>query len=312
MTKIYSAQQCVKLSFYVFIFYALLANTVFAEIIFQDNFESSTTGKAPASKTWGVCSGNCAVVTTEKSRKGNKALKSYLSRSKSKVKYRTEAVPRGQVRTAAKQGEHFWYGFSVLVPNNHIPDNRSQDIVVQWHHSPDTHLGETNAMVKSPPMMLVVKNNTFTFKNSHNPNRVGRREDPQRKDRDWNLGSSNAGKWTDWVIHVKWSWKNDGILEVWKDGNKVISHKGPNNFNDAKAPWPKIGLYKSDWRKPEHAGKTYDANIYDRVFYHDEIKFAKGASAKYDDVAPGNGSAGNTGGNSTELLPPTSLKIITK
>ncbi len=67
--------------------------------------------------------------------------------------------------------------------------------------------------------------------------------------REYDLGPYETGVWTDWVMHVKWSYDQDGIAEVWKDGRKVIDQSGPNAFNDARGPFFKMGLYKG-WGDP--------------------------------------------------------------
>ena len=60
---------------------------------------------------------------------------------------------------------------------------------------------------------------------------------------------TEKGCWTDWVVHVKWSYQSDGILQIWKNGEKVVDQNGPNAFNDAHGPFFKMGLYKG-WRNP--------------------------------------------------------------
>ena len=55
-----------------------------------------------------------------------------------------------------------------------------------------------------------------------------------------------------YLVHVKWSNQNDGILEIWKDGEKVVDQKGPNTFNDAKGPYFRMGIYKG-WKDPDRA-----------------------------------------------------------
>ena len=52
------------------------------------------------------------------------------------------------------------------------------------------------------------------------------------------------GAWTDWVFHVKWSYGPDGVLEVWKNSQKIVTKSGPNTFNDARGPYMKMGIYK--------------------------------------------------------------------
>jgi len=83
--------------------------------------------------------------------------------------------------------------------------------------------------------------------------RVGNRWDPKRVTKNknprpeggsegWYVGNIEKGKWTDWVFHIKWSHKPDGLLEVWKDGKLVVRKTGPNTYNDEKGPFLKMGF----------------------------------------------------------------------
>ena len=58
------------------------------------------------------------------------------------------------------------------------------------------------------------------------------------------VGPMNKGNWTDWVVHAKWSFGADGVLEIWRDGNKVGTQTGPNNYKTEQPGFFKLGLYK--------------------------------------------------------------------
>lgn len=102
--------------------------------------------------------------------------------------------------------------------------------------------------------------------------------------KNYDFGPYGTGVWTDWVFHVKWSYQSDGLLEVWRDGRKVVTQKGPNTFNDKGGPYFKMGMYKG-WQDPERPGDA----VTRRVLYHDEYRMGS-ITATYDDVAPGSGS----------------------
>ena len=85
--------------------------------------------------------------------------------------------------------------------------------------------------------------------------------------------------WTDWVVHARWSFRDDGLLEIWKDGEKIIEQHGPNTYNDQRGMYFKIGIYKPPWDKP------VKSDVDRRVVVHDEIRIA-GPGARYADVAP--------------------------
>ena len=94
------------------------------------------------------------------------------------------------------------------------------------------------------------------------------------------LGSA-VDSWTDFVVHVKFDWveDGDGILQVWKNGSLWIDQTGPNCYHDWRGPWCSFGIYKWPW-----AG-DYDTNSTERLVYHDALKIA-GADGSYSLVAP--------------------------
>ena len=81
------------------------------------------------------------------------------------------------------------------------------------------------------------------------------------------IGSLNKGQWTDWAIHAKWSYGADGLLEIYRDGVKVATMTGPNNYNTQNAGFFKMGIYKWSW------GNT---GIPVRVVGYDNVKICAG------------------------------------
>jgi len=219
-------------------------------------------------------SGNVPAVTRERARAGRYAMKSALDRHRDRVAYRTEVSgPRAEI------GQEYWYGFSVYLPGDYVPD-RVWEIVAQWHGVPDFDAGEN---WRNPVMALFTTSGRWSWVSRWDAKR-NTFESGRRKyggTQQYDLGAYEREKWTDWVVHVKWSYQGDGILEVWKDGKQVIDQKGPNAFNDAKGPYFKMGLYKG-WRDPK---RPSDA-VSKRVLYHDEFRMGR-ANARYEDVAPG-------------------------
>lgn len=219
-------------------------------------------------------SGNVPVVARGPARAGKQALKTSLDRDKDTCSYRTEVSgPRAEI------GKEYWYGFSIFLPDDYVPD-RIWEIVAQWHGVPDFDVGET---WRNPVMALFTTNGRWSWVTRWDAKRntfsTGKRQ--YGGTHTYDLGTYARDVWTDWVVRVKWSYGPDGILQVWKDGRKVVDRNGPNAFNDAKGPFFKMGLYKG-WRDPK---KRSDA-VRKRVLYHDEFRMG-GADASYDDVAPG-------------------------
>ncbi len=238
-----------------------------AGLIFSSDFEDGRLkGWRPA--------GNSPTVTRDVARRGRYALKTSLDRRKDAVSYRTEVTgPEADI------GKEYWYGFSIFLPDDYVPD-KIWEIVAQWNCIPDYDVGEK---WRNPVLALFTTGGRWSWVTRWDAKRntfaSGKRE--YGGEREYDLGPYQRNCWTDWVVHVKWSYQSDGILQVWKNGEKLVDQNGPNAFNDAHGPIFKMGLYKG-WHKPP----TQPDTVSRRVLYHDEFRMA-GAGATYQDVAPG-------------------------
>lgn len=169
-----------------------------------------------------------------------------------------------------------WFGWSLYLPADWTIDPQSPEIVTQWHELPDVELGET---WRSPPVALTTQGDRYYFNILWDARRVTPGNSPQGRAR-LEAGRIAPGQWTDWVLHIKWSYGADGLLEVWKDGVKVIEHRGPNGYNDRRPTYFKIGVYKWEWKEhPERSVATR------REIVVDEVRMGDKAS-NYEEVAP--------------------------
>ncbi len=175
---------------------------------------------------------------------------------------------RAELALSSETENERWYGASILFPESFIVDS-VPEVVLQWHSVPDVYNGPI-----SPPVALWIQNNRYkvvmqwaSFSGATNKTVEGRKE--------FDLGEVNAGAWTDWVFHIKYSWQNDGVLEVWKNKTKVISYFGPNSYNDKKLPYFKMGIYKWEWNNSRGKLRSPGAT---RVAYYDEIRVGNKAA----------------------------------
>jgi len=244
-----------------------------AKLLFEDGFENYSLDKWRYSGTRGS-------LTNSPTRSGNYAMQFSLDRTKSKVPYRSEIVIN-KGKNIFKMGEEYWVGASIFIPNNWAQDPHYGEILLQFHEVPDKHLGET---WRNPPLGLRIKGNNWQVNNCWDSKPLTKNKNYEGC-KGYNLGSYKKGQWTDWVFRIKWSYKQDGILEVWKDGQRVVSQNGPNTFNDQVAPYLKIGLYKSAWIPGQNWAKK-SSPVNTRTAYYDEIRIARG-NAGYNAVAPG-------------------------
>jgi regulation of enolase protein 1 (concanavalin A-like superfamily) len=220
-------------------------------------------------------------------RAGNHSMRCYLHRYQSEYSYRTMVVvgpddssPEGTRDTMRFEiGQEYWMGFSIYIPRDFVVDLEDlTDILMQVQATPDP--GED---YRSPIYDLSVNADRWS---------MIKRWDTRKTTPPGNtftgseviytapLGDS-IGKWTDWVLHVKWSWQSAGFIDVWRDGVQVVADTGPNCSRDQVGPYTSLGVYKWPWR-PEH---DYPSNTDERLVYIDELRIA-GADADYHAVAP--------------------------
>ena len=168
-----------------------------------------------------------------------------------------------------------WYAVSLYLPEEYQEDP-TPEIVTQWHATPDFDKGET---WRSPPLALLTHEGKWRIGWRWDSKRVTEGNTPEGS-QGRTLGSYETGRWTDWVFHVKWSWEEDGLLQVWKDGKQVIHHKGPNAYHDKTGTYFKTGIYKWPFKSDPDAAK-----VDKRVLYVDEIRIG-GPDSTLDAVMP--------------------------
>ncbi|WP_200977079.1 polysaccharide lyase [Echinicola sp. 20G] len=139
-----------------------------------------------------------------------------------------------------------WYSFAAYFPSDGYKMDRSNEIITQWHQGG-----------KSPALSLRVQDDKFCIRTLH--------ENPDIKWKYTYFGNFVKDKWTELVFHVVHSGGSDGLVEIWQNGTKVLTHKGKNTWDDADLPNWKIGIYKAIWNK-----STTDTDR--RVVYYDNIK----------------------------------------
>ena len=175
---------------------------------------------------------------------------------------RVELVPR---RCTAPVGSERWYGFSIYIPNDWVDNRRKDEVVAQWHATPDRDKGEP---WRSPPLAVRTFSNIWRISClwDSKPLSIPRIEGGAPI---WK-GPIEKGQWTDWVFHIKWSYRDDGLVEVWKNGTFLNRRQGPNCYNDKRGLYFKWGIY--------HTREN-------RVLYNDELRIGDERTG-YRTVAP--------------------------
>ncbi|NBV47650.1 MAG: hypothetical protein EBR95_01030 [Verrucomicrobia bacterium] len=175
-----------------------------------------------------------------------------------------------------------WYGERVLIPKEWVRDPaKPVDIVMQWHAIP----GDFRATY--PNVEISVGDDRWILRQSFgDPKTKPTRREIKFEDR------VQPGVWTAWVIHAKWSPREDGLLQVWKDGKLVADLKGPNTYGTIGleyTPYMKTGIYHPEWNVDKPGGRErFEADkpvAPHKIVYVTDLKVGD-ARAKYEDVAP--------------------------
>lgn len=229
-------------------------------------------------------SGNTPVITSERSRAGNKSQRMYLNRLTSSSSYRTEASCTHETLEFFKT---HWIGFSIYVPSS-WEVSRSWEVLWQLHHDPIDW--ETYPGGYSPILAIRInsKGNKWLLRQDYvqTPESQHRTSDRRTAFKEEH-GTIEKGKWTDWVIEYRPDWRSlssggTGVTRFWRDGVLVRDYQGPNAVNAAKTGFIKFGPYKSGWKD-----RNYDNDIEERLYYYDEFRVSRGDEGSYDLVAPG-------------------------
>ena len=167
-----------------------------------------------------------------------------------------------KLKAEASPNVERWYRFSYFLPDNYKNDS-IPEILAQWHEIPDWDLGED---WRSPPLSLFTQNGQWKFLIMWATDKVNTNKTISgRKMID--LGEYETGRWTEWIFHLYFAYKEDGLVQIWKNGELVVDYHGPNYYNDKSGPYFKVGIYKWDWKNP-----SKESTVTQRVFFIDDVR----------------------------------------
>jgi len=239
----------------------ILSLTAFAQrrnLVYEYTFDTEV-GTWPEKSVFSDCS---AVITNTYARKGSSVRLTLIKGEGNRTELGTSP------NNAPKEG---WYGVSVYFQpsfeNDVLPES-----IMQWQSFPDK--GEA---WRSAPLFIGLLNGNYILEQRTDSVKISTGATVQHK-RDI-IGPATKGVWTDFVLHAVWSYKSDGLLELWKDDKLVFTKKGANSYNDELYPYAKIGPYKWDFTESKILSDM-------RVMYVDEFRVGN-EKATYYDVWPG-------------------------
>jgi len=161
----------------------------------------------------------------------------------------------GKRLTTIEMEKDYWYGLSIFVPEDFRGPTKSNAVLFQWH---------TQQGGPSPVLAIRVRGEEWLLTGN-----------PPGKKRTLARLPLVKGRWTDWVIHARWSAKADGFWTIWKDGIEIVNERNIiTQYPETLGPYAKFGQYHS-------VGEDVAQN----VVYFDEYRVA-GADGSYEQVAP--------------------------
>ncbi|QIF01793.1 polysaccharide lyase [Roseimicrobium sp. ORNL1] len=165
----------------------------------------------------------------------------------------------GKKITKIEMEKEYWYGLSIFIPEDFVAPTKSNAVLFQWH----TQQG-------GPSPVLAIRANGQDWLITGNPS-------PTEKKRTLARMPFEKGRWTDWVVHVRWSAEKKGFWTIWKDGVEVVNERDIiTQYPEALGPYAKFGQYHSVGEVPQN------------IAYFDEYRVA-GADGSYEAVAPPHG-----------------------
>jgi hypothetical protein len=159
-----------------------------------------------------------------------------------------------------------WFAVSIFIPNDFKGNPKGSAMFLQIHERPDDCENW-----RSPPLNFSMRGDEMWITVKWEAKACSPPSAPEKQI--WkDAASKYKGRWSDWVLHTIWSYKDDGLTEAWVDGKKVVEYRGPNAYNDQKEYYWKSGMYK-----------RWDGLV---THYMDELRVGN-EKATYADVAPG-------------------------
>lgn len=231
-------------------------------LIWADNLEGSSFFSTGMSKQ---TSTSYSITTVSKPvYQGTKAARFELRESD----VENHSGTRSEISFPDATGLNRWYSYALYAPADGFKYDTDDDVISQWHQGGSL----------TPALCLRVKTDKLYI----------------RVLGTWvELGAFDKDKWHAYVLHVKHSAGSDGLIEIWKDGVKILNRAGANMYKitgDLHNPKLKMGVYKSGWNGSDKTGTST------RVIYFDDIKIGN-ENATYAEMAP------TPNGGSTPTLP---------
>ncbi|MEO8404378.1 MAG: polysaccharide lyase, partial [Chitinophagaceae bacterium] len=238
------------------------ASTAKATLLLDNNFDGTSPFAGFTLANQQFCCSYSITQATSPDGAGGNSLKFDL-RSTDAIVSSSKRAEIQLAGTDAPATSERWYGLRYWL-SKYDADNGAESLL-QWHDQDGT----------TPPLSLQVSGGRMNFCQSFTSNTH------------YDIGATTLNKWINIVIHVKWTTSNTGVLEVWRDGSKLVS-KTNVRTNSNGGSYMKIGINKWSWA-PGGGSSTATQ----RIFYIDNFKMGA-ETATYADVDPTSTGGGTT------------------
>lgn len=160
-----------------------------------------------------------------------------------------------------------WYAFAMMIPSNGGESDNVRCAINQWFED-----GSDETTIRTHRGRAFLELGTQNYKQFDLFSSQTAENDSSQ------LSNHPLNEWHEFVFHFKHSMGADGLIEVWRDGEKIHTIPGPNIHS--KLPKWKIGLYESGMA---------NSNVDHKVIYFDNIRIGKANATLQDmsDIAQG-------------------------
>jgi hypothetical protein len=135
-----------------------------------------------------------------------------------------------------------WYSFSVFLPAD-FPIENNRFVFAQWHGENMEAHGQPP---RSPPLAFRFRKGRLIIDIQHSDAEVI--PDPDAVPTEVLLETKDfaLGQWHDFFVEAKWSYAEDGLVNVWRNGRQVVAYRGPVGYRENVGPQFKFGIYRND------------------------------------------------------------------
>lgn len=172
---------------------------------------------------------------------------------------------RSEITFPTNTNNNRWYSFAMRFPGLDWPIDTDDEVINQWHQGGGL----------TPALCIRTMNDSMYL-------RIVKDVTGGAQDTWINLGHIVKDVWRAYVMHINHSSTSSGLIEIWRDGVKILNRAGANMYAVAGSvtnPNWKLGVYKSGWNDDETTMTKR------RVILFDDIRLGN-ENSNYREMCP--------------------------